>query len=163
MTMHKLEQRKQSQSINKKWVRVTTVILYIIFVSLFGVILGLYYRFWWTPNYSHLNDISSPNKNGTDIASFSLKPVFNGTSKQVDVSLLVNTLMNTVSNSQSFIGSNLNIDSKYTLIDDGDVDDYEIVLSLIVSFIFGFFAIESELFVKDLIFILNCFEAETKS
>lgn len=45
------ENRKAIDHINKKWVRVLTVITYIIAISLIALVLGLYYRLVWHPNY----------------------------------------------------------------------------------------------------------------
>jgi hypothetical protein len=48
------EKRKtidQMVNLNTKWVRVITVITYIISISLIGVVLGLYYMYGWSPSY----------------------------------------------------------------------------------------------------------------
>ncbi len=128
--MHKLEQRKQTHNINSKWARVTTVILYIIFVSLFGVILGLYYGFWWMPNYSHLNDASSYT-NSSEIASFHLKPVLDQSGKPLNVSKLLNVLMKAASENNYDLSNDM-VESKYASIENNGVE-YKLVISLLVS------------------------------
>ncbi len=45
------DKRKTMDQVNKKWVRVLTVITYVIAISLIALILGLYYRLVWHPNY----------------------------------------------------------------------------------------------------------------
>ena len=68
--LQKFEKTKIDQQINKKWVRILTVLLYVISVSLVAVILGLYYRFWWKADYSNTgqgNDFES-----VRIASFKI-------------------------------------------------------------------------------------------
>lgn len=57
---------------NKKWVRILTVIMYIISVSLTAIILGLYYRFWWRPDYTGIKQT-----NDSIIASLKLVPKSN--------------------------------------------------------------------------------------
>lgn len=52
LKMQKLEKEKLHQQINKKWVRVITVIIYVISISLVAIILGLYYRYWWQAEYA---------------------------------------------------------------------------------------------------------------
>ncbi|RNA02357.1 transmembrane INAFM2 [Brachionus plicatilis] len=49
------EERKTLEHINKKWVKVITVITYIISVSLVALILGLYYKLAWNPKYDFEN------------------------------------------------------------------------------------------------------------
>ena len=45
------DKRIAMDHINKKWVRVLTVITYIISISLIALVLGLYYRLVWHPKY----------------------------------------------------------------------------------------------------------------
>lgn len=45
------DKRIAMDHINKKWVRVVTVITYIISISLIALVLGLYYRLVWHPKY----------------------------------------------------------------------------------------------------------------
>jgi hypothetical protein len=45
------DKRKAVEQVNKKWVRVLTVLIYVISVSLVALVLGLYYRLIWRPNY----------------------------------------------------------------------------------------------------------------
>lgn len=45
------EERKTLEHINKKWVKVITVITYIISVSMVALVLGLYYKLAWNPKY----------------------------------------------------------------------------------------------------------------
>lgn len=45
------DERKTLEHINKKWVKVITVITYIISVSLVALVLGLYYKLAWNPKY----------------------------------------------------------------------------------------------------------------
>ncbi len=49
--MYTTENRTTMDHINKKWVKVITVITYIISVSLVALILGLYYKLAWHPKY----------------------------------------------------------------------------------------------------------------
>jgi hypothetical protein len=58
---------------DKKWVRLLTVIMYVICVSLIAIILGLYYRFWWHPDYSSTNKTT----NDSMVASLKLVPKSN--------------------------------------------------------------------------------------
>jgi hypothetical protein len=37
--------------VHKKWVKILTVITYIISVSLVGLVIGLYYKLAWAPKY----------------------------------------------------------------------------------------------------------------
>ncbi len=46
------DNRKTLEKVNKKWVRVLTVITYVIAISMIALILGLYYRLVWHPNYN---------------------------------------------------------------------------------------------------------------
>ena len=57
------DERKTSEQINKKWVKVLTVITYVILVSLVALILGLYYKLAWNPRY----DFESFKNNDLDI------------------------------------------------------------------------------------------------
>jgi hypothetical protein len=61
--MYVNDNRRTVDHVNKKWVKVLTVITYVISVSLVGGILGLYYKLVWHPNYL----IS--NQNATHVAS----------------------------------------------------------------------------------------------
>jgi len=66
LDMYSMENRKALEHVNKKWVKVITVITYVISVSLVGLILGLYYKLAWNPSYetdnrSNLIDISNSN------------------------------------------------------------------------------------------------------
>ena len=45
------DNRRAVDHVNKKWVKILTVITYIISVSLVGVVLGLYYKLAWRPKY----------------------------------------------------------------------------------------------------------------
>lgn len=49
------DERKTLEQINKKWVKVLTVITYVILVSLVALILGLYYKLAWNPKYDFEN------------------------------------------------------------------------------------------------------------
>ncbi|CAF0918095.1 unnamed protein product [Brachionus calyciflorus] len=49
------DERKTLEHINKKWVKVLTVITYVISVSLVALILGLYYKLAWNPKYNNEN------------------------------------------------------------------------------------------------------------
>jgi hypothetical protein len=51
LDMYSIENRKALEHVNKKWVKVITVITYVISVSLVGLILGLYYKLAWNPTY----------------------------------------------------------------------------------------------------------------
>ena len=55
------QKRQATDQANKKWVRVLTVIAYIIAISLIALVLGLYYRLFWHPTYA--NDDSIPHDN----------------------------------------------------------------------------------------------------
>ena len=50
------DKRKAVEQVNKKWVRVLTVLIYVISVSLVALVLGLYYRLIWRPNYDFAKD-----------------------------------------------------------------------------------------------------------
>ena len=79
--LQKFEKKKLDQQINKKWVRVITVIIYIISVSLVAIILGLYYRFWWKADYSNTG-----NNNGFEpikIATFKIPRKLNNKSVNI--------------------------------------------------------------------------------
>lgn len=45
------DNRRSVDHVHKKWVKILTVITYIISVSLVGVVLGLYYKLMWNPKY----------------------------------------------------------------------------------------------------------------
>lgn len=49
------DEQKTIEHINKKWVKVITVITYIISVSMVALILGLYYNLAWNPKYDFEN------------------------------------------------------------------------------------------------------------
>lgn len=49
--MYSAENRSVLNHVNKKWVKVITVITYIISVSAAAVFLGLYYKLVWSPKY----------------------------------------------------------------------------------------------------------------
>ena len=68
--MYTLEKRGIDQ-INKKWVRVITVITYVISVSVVALILGLYYKLAWNPKYDH--DKSRIDVNAISLGSFNLQ------------------------------------------------------------------------------------------
>lgn len=53
------DKRKAVEQVNKKWVRVLTVLIYVISVSLVALVLGLYYRLIWKPNYDVVNNNDS--------------------------------------------------------------------------------------------------------
>ena len=64
--MYSQENRKTLDNVNKKWVRVLTVITYIISVSVVALVLGLYYKLAWNPKYDsdnkiHRNDLNKIN------------------------------------------------------------------------------------------------------
>ena len=49
--MYLNDKRLAVEHINKKWVKVLTVITYVISISLIALVLGLYYRLVWHPDY----------------------------------------------------------------------------------------------------------------
>lgn len=49
--MYTAENRATIDHVNKKWVKVITVITYVISVSVVALILGLYYKLAWHPKY----------------------------------------------------------------------------------------------------------------
>ena len=51
------DKRKAVEQVNKKWVRVLTVLIYVISVSLVALVLGIYYRLIWRPNYEFVKDV----------------------------------------------------------------------------------------------------------
>jgi hypothetical protein len=51
------DKRKAVEQVNKKWVRVLTVLIYVISVSLVALVLGIYYRLIWRPNYEIVKDV----------------------------------------------------------------------------------------------------------
>ena len=71
--MFMADKRKTMEHVNKRWVRVLTVITYIIAISLIALVLGLYYRLVWHPNY---DDSDNNNADGTGL---SIGPALNQT------------------------------------------------------------------------------------
>ena len=45
------DRRKINDKVNKKWVRVLTVLVYVVSISIVALVLGLYYKFVWSPKY----------------------------------------------------------------------------------------------------------------
>ncbi len=60
--------------VHKKWVKVLTVITYVISVSLVGLVLGLYYKLAWSPKY----DVPGGNELLTNSSSSLLTSTGNG-------------------------------------------------------------------------------------
>lgn len=60
--MYSQEARKTMEHVNKRWVKILTVITYIISVSLVALILGVYYKLAWSPKYENENYNFNTNK-----------------------------------------------------------------------------------------------------
>jgi hypothetical protein len=65
--MYLNDKRIAVDHINKKWVKVLTVITYVISISLIALVLGLYYRLVWHPKYE------------VDTKPYEIKPIMLGT------------------------------------------------------------------------------------
>ena len=48
---YSIDKRTTIDHVNKKWVRVLTVITYILLVSVVALVLGVYYKLAWNPKY----------------------------------------------------------------------------------------------------------------
>jgi hypothetical protein len=133
LKLQKLEKEKLHQQINKKWVRMLTVVIYIISVSLVAVILGLYYRFWWQADYSSTdpnNDLTTTNFESIKIATFKLPRKYSN--KPVNITEMLN---------EFFIKMKIKSYSVETAkLDEivNDEDTYEIVMSVMVNYLFFF-------------------------
>lgn len=68
--MYSPENQTAMDHVNKKWVKVITVITYIISVSLVALILGLYYKLAWHPKYEV--DKYNLNNDDSSIVEFQL-------------------------------------------------------------------------------------------
>jgi hypothetical protein len=97
--------KKFNDNVNKKWVRVLTVIGYVISVSLVAIFLGLYYRFWWTADYN-LNEFNKDDFNHTKVSSIRLSPRFDKY-KPLNNSVLVQDLVKILS--ENFLVKTLKI------------------------------------------------------
>jgi hypothetical protein len=73
--MYSAENRKTLDHVNKKWVRVLTVITYVISVSVVALILGLYYKLAWNPNYDTDNQSSYNIQRHVDLSEFNVIPL----------------------------------------------------------------------------------------
>ena len=51
---------KMAAKSNKKWVRLATVLAYVVSVSLAAIILAIYYSLMWTPNSDKLHAAGTP-------------------------------------------------------------------------------------------------------
>jgi hypothetical protein len=124
--LQKFEKTKIDQQINKKWVRILTVLLYVISVSLVAVILGLYYRFYWKADYSNTglgSDFES-----VKIATFKIPRKFNN--KTINVSEYLEEVFNRL----KVKGFNVSVvinNSKQQYFE-SNYDQYEFELNLMV-------------------------------
>lgn len=80
--MYSAEVRKTMEHVNKKWVKVLTVITYVISVSLVALVLGLYYKLAWNPKYENENY----NLNKGD--KFDSSEILNDTKDVIDLGIL---------------------------------------------------------------------------
>jgi Tfp pilus assembly protein PilO len=64
--MYTQENRKTLDHVNKKWVKVLTVITYVISVSIVALVLGLYYNFGWKPKYDSDSRFKQKNNDGPE-------------------------------------------------------------------------------------------------
>ena len=53
---YSIDKRTTIEHVNKKWVRVLTVITYILLVSVVALVLGIYYKLAWNPKYETESD-----------------------------------------------------------------------------------------------------------
>lgn len=53
---YSMDKRTTIEHVNKKWVRVLTVITYILLVSVVALVLGVYYKLAWNPKYETESD-----------------------------------------------------------------------------------------------------------
>ncbi len=67
--MYSQENRKTLENVNKKWVRVLTVITYVISVSVVALVLGLYYKLAWNPKYDPSEKLNRNDLNKLNVFS----------------------------------------------------------------------------------------------
>ena len=124
--LQKFEKTKVDQQINKKWVRMLTVLLYVISVSLVAIILGLYYRFWWKADYS--NTSHSSDFESIKIATIKFPRMSNN--KSINLSDYLEEVFNKLKSKGFNISVHLNSKQKYF---ENNNDQHEFELNLMVS------------------------------
>ena len=75
--MYSQENRKTLENVNKKWVRVFTVIIYVISVSVVALVLGLYYKLAWNPKYESDNKLNRNDLNKFNVVSLGSLNILN--------------------------------------------------------------------------------------